>query len=300
MPRAAAYSRSGASRERLPGRAEREPSVAAGAPRRWDRYSWRSFCASLPAIVDADLTGATASRKCDRPNPAVPASVAASGVGSRRASQARGQAPSNVQTRQRCMGTRAILRAAARALRSAIHKPAAATVSSPASILSRGPTPASREGSTSALCAPAVVISEGCAVDRKQGLPRSGEALALTLGRPHTCAVTLHCHRRRLYLVSQGQNEKRGAVMKVFVAGATGVLGRELVPPASRRSSAPARRTPASSSRGPAATWRSGARGLRPRASSRSSSRPASSRPPRRRHDLSGRLDQVVAGHVCP
>src|SRR5918996_3459742 len=37
------------------------------------------------------------------------------------------------------------------------------------------------------------------------------------------------CHRRRLYLVSEG-NETEGAVMKVFVAGATGALGRQLVP----------------------------------------------------------------------
>jgi MFS family permease len=38
-----------------------------------------------------------------------------------------------------------------------------------------------------------------------------------------------HCHRRRLYLVSW-VDETRGAVMKIFVAGATGVLGRALVP----------------------------------------------------------------------
>jgi hypothetical protein len=37
------------------------------------------------------------------------------------------------------------------------------------------------------------------------------------------------CHRRRLYLVSE-RNETEGGAMKVFVAGATGVLGRELVP----------------------------------------------------------------------
>ena len=37
------------------------------------------------------------------------------------------------------------------------------------------------------------------------------------------------CHRRRLHLVSEG-NETKGAVMKVFVAGATGALGRALVP----------------------------------------------------------------------
>src|SRR3954463_10221701 len=36
-------------------------------------------------------------------------------------------------------------------------------------------------------------------------------------------------HGPRCYLVSGG-NETRGAVMNVFVAGATGVLGRELVP----------------------------------------------------------------------
>src|SRR4051794_22288825 len=38
------------------------------------------------------------------------------------------------------------------------------------------------------------------------------------------------CHRQHCYLVSQGQNETTGAVMKIFVAGATGVLGRALVP----------------------------------------------------------------------
>src|SRR3954463_4056245 len=36
-------------------------------------------------------------------------------------------------------------------------------------------------------------------------------------------------HGPRCYLVSGG-NETRGAVMEIFVAGATGVLGRELVP----------------------------------------------------------------------
>ena len=40
------------------------------------------------------------------------------------------------------------------------------------------------------------------------------------------------CHRRRRCLVSQGQDETRGAVMKVFVAGATGVLGRAARPAA--------------------------------------------------------------------
>jgi nucleoside-diphosphate-sugar epimerase len=38
-----------------------------------------------------------------------------------------------------------------------------------------------------------------------------------------------HRHRRRRYVVVEG-NETRGAVMKVFVAGASGVLGRALVP----------------------------------------------------------------------
>src|SRR5262245_29946494 len=50
----------------------------------------------------------------------------------------------------------------------------------------------------------------------------------------------------------------------------------------SRRSSARASRTPASSPHGPAATWRSGAPGSRPHASSGRSSRPASLRPSRR------------------
>ena len=49
----------------------------------------------------------------------------------------------------------------------------------------------------------------------------------------------------------------------------------------SRRSSARASRTPASSPRGRAATWRSGAPGSKPRARGARSSRPASSRPPR-------------------
>src|SRR5262245_47595624 len=45
-----------------------------------------------------------------------------------------------------------------------------------------------------------------------------------------TCAPGAeHCHRRRLYLVLV-VNEARGAGMRVFVAGATGAIGRVLVP----------------------------------------------------------------------
>src|SRR5262249_58515563 len=38
------------------------------------------------------------------------------------------------------------------------------------------------------------------------------------------------CHNGRFSRVSSGKHETRGAAMKIFVAGATGVLGRELVP----------------------------------------------------------------------
>src|ERR1700733_2618602 len=61
--------------------------------------------------------------------------------------------------------------------------------------------------------------------------PPPGEGCARRYGtRARRAPSAGQCHRRSLYLVSQGKAETRGAVMKVFVAGATGVLGRELVP----------------------------------------------------------------------
>src|SRR5215204_6973860 len=38
------------------------------------------------------------------------------------------------------------------------------------------------------------------------------------------------CHRRRRYLVSLGDRDELGVAMKVFVAGASGALGVQLVP----------------------------------------------------------------------
>ena len=75
--------------------------------------------------------------------------------------------------------------------------------------------------------------------------PRPGETLQLA-GKPSRCRGSpswptdldspratsrgpFQCHRRHLYLVSW-VDETRGEVMKVFVAGATGALGRQLVP----------------------------------------------------------------------
>ncbi len=39
-----------------------------------------------------------------------------------------------------------------------------------------------------------------------------------------------HCHSRWVYLVSEGRDETRGTAMNIFLAGASGVLGRALVP----------------------------------------------------------------------